>query len=231
MLVSAHYLGYILVVLGRICADLTSWSTYGNGVDTVAERTESVCIFEAVPKNEHRESTVLQGLIEMTDRSAHVVDAVNMPRAAFVTEVGARKDRYLHFCSHGSASGLYVGSRSTLVGPEHFPEGSGAADRFMTVSACGEPGIDVWERFHAKLGLAAIVAPMGTVYFPEAAVFYSAFYAALFGMRNPSKRSRDESLVRFIDAFQRARCAYLGLGGFGAFRLLYWLHDGRHEVL
>lgn len=185
-----------------------------------------------------QESTVILELLRMVGFEANPFKVNGTtPREEFIGWVLDGDERYIHVTAHGSGEGFSIhGDRHVPVTAKHFGDAASSRNRplngrFMTVSACGEPTSKFWVDLHEATGLEAVVAPMGKVAFDEAAVFYTSFYFAL--LRLPStrrKEGKDQRLFDFIDTFQRAKVAYLGLGGCGTFRLIFWWEGEMKEI-
>ncbi len=163
-------------------------------------------------------------------------------RDIFIESLLSGNERYIHVSAHGDYDGLYIhGNKQTHVGIKHLEDYVSNSDsiknkplkgRFLTVSACGDPSLKFWQKFHEYTDVCAIVVPMGEVGFAESAIFYTSFYFAL--LRHPEsnkKQVTSQRLINFVDTFQRTKGAYLSIGGYGGYRLCFWSNGDFKEII
>jgi hypothetical protein len=196
-------------------------------------------MIETVPSGEGQEVEILHQFVrDMLEYPVEKLPRVTgrTRKADFVELLVGGPELHRHVSSHGNGQGLYLhGRRGTVVRAEDLQrgcQGKPLKGRFLTVSACGEPTVDYWNSLHECSGVEAIIAPMAAVSFSDSALFYMAFYFALFRLPDArDKKETPERLSDFIDTFQRVKSSFLGLGGRGAFRLLFWSSGTLREIV
>jgi hypothetical protein len=184
---------------------------------------------------------VLRDLIKMVGFTVNpILMTGKTTRDSFIKKLIYGNERYVHVSAHGDSDGFYIhGHRRIHVGIDHISQEIGGEseqnplkDRFLTVSACGDPSLKFWKEFHRFTGVCAIVAPMGEVGFDESAMFYASFYFALLRYPGSDKSQKThQRLTSFIDTFQRTKGAYLALGGNGGYRLCFWWGGDFKEIM
>lgn len=192
----------------------------------------SVTIIEGISKEtkEGREGKILDEyfnkMIEFKSKcETHQCET----KSDFVKALKESNSRFLHISSHGNKEGLEIGQK-------HFIKAADLKEcklrnRFLTISACGHISTKFVQQLHSKTKITAVILPMAKVAFAESMLFTSIFYFSLARAPRLSQISEvDDSgetttssrLAQYIDAFQRAKMSYLGIGGNGAHRLFYW---------
>ncbi|MCB9525348.1 MAG: hypothetical protein H6702_18510 [Myxococcales bacterium] len=201
--------------------------------------TPGLRLIETIPdsSDEAKESQMLAGFVgRMLAYPTTVFDEVRISRAKFLAAVLDGPERFRHIAAHGDENGFYIGARRTHVGVEHFAAACSTGpllqNRFLTVSACSKPTTSLWEALHEVTGVEGIVAPMGSVWFCDAALFFTSLYYSLALLPSIRRRVKtEERLIDFIDCFQRAKASSLALGVRGAFRLICWENGTRHIIV
>ncbi|TSK08499.1 MAG: hypothetical protein FPO08_04095 [Geobacter sp.] len=203
----------------------------------------SVTLIDAIlAKEEGQESNILPEFIKMIGFEANAkVLSGNSSKQDFMEALLNGDSRFLHLSCHGDKDGFYFnGQRGTHVGIRDLEnhirlkiqKPSPLRGRFLTVSACGDPKVEFWENLHEITGISCVIAPMGKVDFDESSFFYTSFYFALLRHRySCNRRDTSERIIDYVDTFQKAKSAYLALGGYGAFRLCFWWDGMMKEII
>lgn len=207
-----------------------------------------VSVIEAISHDDNgRDAPILTELLKMAGWkfSKHEIKGKTQEqqKEAFMKKLTQGKERFIHISAHGEGGCLAVGSSCVTILKKdivdycnkHFDDKKPLTGRFVTLSACGEISGRFPVELHAASGATAIVSPLIEVGFAESAVFMVLFYFSLAKypkLSSLSSPTEDDSQTRtsrrvahYIDSFQRAKLAYLGIGGTGAFRLDYWWKD------
>ena len=162
----------------------------------------------------------------------------------FLRKFLERNDRFIHISAHGIDDGLSLEDTNeteiTIDDIEAHTKKTTKRKRilehkFVTLSVCGQISNGFTVRLHEITSVTAVVSPLSPVSFSESALFSVLFYFSLSQSPKLSNRSvpkTDESDIRttgriaqYIDAYQRTKISYLGIGGAGAHRLDYWWED------
>ena len=153
----------------------------------------------------------------------------------FLSALLNSKHRFLHISAHGDRTGFllqdkneteitaadiqdYCGkhvSRTRPYTPLH--------KKFVTISSCGHVSAEFVMKLHESTGVTAVISALAPIGFSDSALFSSLFYFSLFSYlytKQPKKLS--ERVALYVDAYQRTKLAYLGIGGSGSHRLDYW---------
>ena len=145
--------------------------------------------------------------------------------------------RYIHISAHGDGDSLDIG-RGEITAKKIQKNPGSLKDQLITISACSRLSGRLVGAFLNK-GASAVISPSAEIDFDESSIFTAIFYFALSKCPNLSDNSRKggddstrtpERLAQFIDTFQRAKQAYLGLGGAGAHCLEYSF-EGEHRYI
>ena len=151
-------------------------------------------------------------------------------KSDFMKALKKSDSRFLHISAHGNREGFVIGREEIFVKAADL-KGCKLKDRFLTISACSHISAKFVRQLHSKTKITAVISPMANVAFAESALFTSILYFSLARAPRLSQLSEvddsDETttssrLAQYIDAFQRAKISYLGIGGGGAHRLFYW---------
>jgi len=207
----------------------------------------SVRLIETISPKEGQDAIVLSELLKMAGwaSSRHEITGKTKKQQKewFLNKLLLGKDRFIHISAHGSADGgLIVGDKSVEVSGKDIAEYCKAKTsdskplkgRFVTLSACGEISGRLPLDLNEAAGVTGVISPLVEVGFAETAVFMVLFYFALakypklsdFSSSSDKAQTRtSRRIAHYIDSFQKAKLAYLGIGGTGAFRLNYWWED------
>ena len=201
----------------------------------------SVTIIEGIPKGtkEGREIRILDEFFnKMIEFKSKCKLRQCETKSDFVKALRESDSRFLHISAHSNGERLVIGRKEIFVEAADLKVCK-LKNRFLTISACGHISTKFVQQLHSETKVTAVILPMATVGFAESALFTSIFYFTLARARGLSQLSEvadsDETdtsfrLAQYIDAFQRAKIAYLGTGGNGAHRLFYWYERNLNTV-
>ena len=198
-----------------------------------------VRLIEAISKKDVGQEAVISSEIMKMAGMKSEVKEVDGPdaRKAFFRALFKGKPRYIHISAHGDGDSLTVGKEKITAADIQKHEGS-LEHQLITISACSKLSGHLVGAFFEKEA-AAVISPTAEIDFDEAALFSALFYFALSKCPKLSDNSRrggrdstftSARVSQFIDTFQRAKQAYLGLGGAGAHYLEYSFGSERRYV-
>ena len=213
----------------------------------------SIRIIEGIsPKCNGQDSKLLGEFLTMAEWDYAVSKTYRKSksnRRLFLNALLKTPDRFIHISGHGGENGLHLEdpNETTItikdVGRYITKNKLGKRpleDRFITLSACGHVSGRFVKNLHNVTKVTAIVSPLAPLTFSESALFSAMFYFSLGQAPKLSAHSRrrlDSSemrtagrLAQYIDAYQKTKISYLGLGGTGAHRLDYWW-ENEHVIL
>ena len=205
-----------------------------------------VTIVEGLPRTQGQEIRMLEDLLVMADFQCEPKRCYT--RSLFLRTLFETKHRFLHISAHGDGEELEIGGKRTqIVTCEHmqaYLKCNGLRkplrSHLVTLSSCADISNVFVGDFHKVTGVTAVLSPMSTIDFADSAMFSMLFYYSLAFSPSLSRLSREKiddqeinttgRISQFIDSFQRAKIAYLGVGGRGAHRLFYWHGDEQGMV-
>lgn len=155
--------------------------------------TPTVCIVESLGFLEeatHREGEIISRTLRLSLKESRytylrTVDELR----AFAIEFGDSNHRYLHISCHGSGDAF-----STTTGPISATELAGllaphVRKRRVFVSSCLAADSEFATTLLLSSECLSVLAPVGTIRFDDAAIFWSAFYHLVF-KENPDAMTR-----------------------------------------
>ena len=166
-------------------------------------------------------------------REAYSHGSPKKNKAAFLKALLRSRSRFIHVSAHGSGSDLTVdqeGEHEAAINLDDIKNylqkrklRAPLDGRFITISACGDIAPSFALGLHQHAGATAVVTPLASLDFDESALFAMMFYFTLLAPPGRKKKhNAGEHLSQYIDSFNRAKTAYLSVGGSGAHRLDYW---------
>ena len=196
---------------------------------------EGVRIIDAITKSDvGREIETLPMILQMCGVECETFDLHGgVSKADFVGSFGNCEQRFVHVSSHGRKDDFVIkGKKKTLVQPNDFAPIKGSMkNKFLTVLACGTPYLGFLNSLRAVLLFDAFIAQMNLVDFADSALSFLMFYYQINKYEYLKKKSqRDQRMVDFIDAFQKAKMAFFMIGAKGGFRLCYWRDKNTEPV-
>lgn len=171
------------------------------------------------------------------------------PKQDFLRFLLKSESQFLHISAHGGETELQLEDpKDTKIGIadiKSYCQRKGMTrhplkERFVTLSACGHISNAFVQELNKVTAVTAVISPLTPVHFSESALFSTLFYFALAQFPKLSSLSIDQTddtetttegrIAQYIDSFQKAKLAYLTVGGTGAHRLDYWW-SGAHYSL
>ena len=198
-----------------------------------------VRLIEAISKNDAGQEAVVNSEIMKMAGMEYEVKEINGPDApeAFLRALFTGMPRYIHISAHGDGDSLDIGQGEITAADIQEHQGS-LKHQLITISACSRLSGCLVGAFLEK-GASAVLSPTAEIDFDEAALFTALFYFGLSKCPKLSDNSRrgepastltSARISQFIDTFQRAKQAYLGLGGTGAHCLEYSFGSERRYI-
>lgn len=188
--------------------------------------------------SEGQDARMLGEFLKMSGWETHVYKAYKVKKdhkQRFFHEFLNSSYRFLHISAHGDRTGFSLqddkkteitaadiqlfcrklDSRTKLYTPLH--------KKFVTISSCGHVSADFVMKLHKSTSVTAVISALAPVGFSDSALFSSLFYFSLFNaLQSEKPKKLSERMAVYVDAYQRTKFAYLGIGGTGAHRLDYW---------
>ena len=198
---------------------------------------KGVLIIETVlNKDIGQELPILKELLKMLEvlrEEPFYVDGQTQKKK-FLEKLFKNDYRFIHISAHGGKGKLLIhGERETPITSEDikrflekFKIKNPLKNKFLTISACGEISASFIKMLHEITKVTAVIYPLTSVSFSDAALFMIMFYYSLF--KHPAMKERlqtPDRIAHFIDGFQKAKYSFLQLGGVGCFRLDYWWNN------
>jgi hypothetical protein len=185
--------------------------------------TPTVCIVESLEflqEDSHREGEIIARTLRLSGKRTHytylrTVDELKV----FAKEFGESKHRYLHLSCHGNQSGFYTTTgkiSATDLAELLVPH---VAKRRVFLSACLAAKSSFAKTLLENSGCWSVVAPVGTIYFDDAAIFWTSFYHLMF-------KSNPDTMKRVDIEATVEKCAVM-VGE--KFRFFYRNNDEVHE--
>jgi len=184
--------------------------------------TPTLCIVESLgflEEDTHREGEIISRTLRLSGKTTHYSYLRSCEELkAFVKEFGDSKHRYLHIACHGNPASFFTTTGNisavtfaNLLAPH-------ACKRRIFLSSCQAARSNFARKLlERQPGCYSILAPVGNIYFDDAAIFWTAFYHLIFKENYDSmNRSTIESTVE--------QCAKLVEQ---KFRLFYNDHQGK----
>jgi hypothetical protein len=175
----------------------------------------TVCIVESLnflEEQTHREGEIISRTLQLSRKpTAYVYIRTVDELRAVAEEFGASDHRYLHLSFHGLVDkkkmvglALSVGEISNedlvdLLGPH-------LAGRRLFLSSCLAARSDLATTLLERSDCRSVLAPMSSIRFDDAAVFWTAFYHLMFkGQPNSMSNTRIEEKVRICASLVNER--------------------------
>ena len=190
--------------------------------------------------------------LRMAQWKCHIRDLTDnsvSPKEDFLRFLLKSQSRFIHISAHGGEDGISLEDRKKTTIDIDDIKGfcqkkrrvrDPLKHRFLTLSACGNISNNFVVQLNKVTSVTAVISPLTPVHFSESALFSTLFYFSLARFPDLSLLSVDQTddtetktegrIAQYIDSFQKAKIAYLTVGGTGAHRLDYWW-DNEHYSL
>ena len=205
----------------------------------------SLCIIEGIRSgNRGQDARMIGEFLKMAQWKCRIRDlTVNSdnPKDDFLRILLKAKSRFLHISAHGGEARISLEDRKKtkidINDIKGFCRRKGMArdplkHRFVTLSACGHISNNFVIKLNKATSVTAVISPLTPINFSESALLSTLFYFSLARFPKLSLHSVDQTddtetktegrIAQYIDSFQKAKVAYLTVGGTGAHRLDYW---------
>lgn len=196
---------------------------------------------------------MLKEFLKMTDWSYEIRNvfrsSASKNKRKFMKNFLERNDRFIHISAHGIDNGLSLEDPNeteiTIDDIDAYAKKTTKRKqilehKFVTLSVCGQISNGFTVRLHDITSVTAVISPLAPVSFAESALFSVLFYFSLSQSPKLSNRSMPKTdasdirtpgrIAQYIDAYQRTKISYLGIGGTGAHRLDYWW-ENEHVIV
>ena len=202
---------------------------------------ESVRIIEGIrsgKKSEGQDAQMLGEFLRMAGMKPDICKVYKTKKNTkkrFLKKLLESDFRFLHVSAHGDRKGftLQDGDKTEVTAKDiqdHCTERASRTNpylplhkQFVTISSCGHVSAEFVIKLHESTNVTAVISALAPVGFSDSALFASLFYFSLFNsMQSANPKSLSERVALYVDAYQRTKIAYLGIGGTGAQRLDYW---------
>lgn len=188
--------------------------------------------------SEGQDARMLGEFLKMAGRQPNVCKVYKFrkdEKRQFLSALLNSKHRFLHISAHGDRTGFLLQDKNeteiTAADIQDYCRKHVSRTRpytplhkkFVTISSCGHVSAEFVMKLHESTGVTAVISALAPIGFSDSALFSSLFYFSLFSYlytKQPKKLS--ERVALYVDAYQRTKLAYLGIGGSGSHRLDYW---------
>lgn len=184
------------------------------------KKTPTVCIVESLrflEEDTHREGEIIAKTLRLSGKETHYSYLrTRQELEAYVKEFGASPHRYLHVSCHGNEGGF--GTTTGYLAAEEFARllAPHVDNRRVFLSACLAAESKFAKTLLLNSKCISVLAPVGTIQFDDAAIFWTAFYHLMF---KANFASMSGAAVRAT----AARCASLT----GETFRLFWKANGK----
>ena len=189
----------------------------------------TVCLVESLgflEEQTHKEGEIISRTLQLSGkRSAYAYIRTKQELKAVILEFGESKHRYLHLSchgvvdEHGKATGFHLTTGQISSDDLADILAPHVAGRRVFLSSCLAARSTFAGTLLRKSKCLSVLAPMNSINFDDAAVFWSAFYHLMFkGGQKSMSTARIEANVRICASPVKER-----------FRLFYRVDDGGVE--
>lgn len=159
----------------------------------------SVCIVESLEflqEDSHREGEIIARTLRLSEKKTHYTYLRSVDELkCFSVEFGASDYRYLHLSCHGNRDNFFT--TTGKISAVDFAEVliPHVNKRRVFLSACLAAKSDFARTLLENSDCWSVVAPVNTIYFDDAAIFWTAFYHLMFKSNPDSMRRSDIELT------------------------------------
>ena len=213
----------------------------------------SLRIIEGIrPGKRGQDARMIGEFLKMAEWKCQIKDLTansKDPKGEFLRSLLKTKSRFIHISAHGGEAEISLEDRKqTKINIDDITAFCGRKGvarkplkhRFLTLSACGHISNNFVIKLNKVTSVTAVISPLTPVHFSESALFSTLFYFSLARFPHLSLLSVDQTddtetttegrVAQYIDSFQKAKVAYLTVGGTGAHRLDYWWGDEHYSL-
>lgn len=213
----------------------------------------SLCIIEGIRSGDAGQDARMIGeffqVVQWKCQIRDLTENSDNPKNDFLRFLLKAKSRFIHISAHGGKTGISLGdhkkTKIDINDIKKFCRRKGVArdplkHRFVTLSACGHISNNFVVKLNEATSVTAVISPLTPIHFSESALFSTLFYFSLARFPKLSLHSVDQTddaetrtegrIAQYIDSFQKAKMAYLTIGGTGAHRLDYWWGDDHYSL-
>ena len=202
---------------------------------------ESVRIIEGIrsgKKSEGQDARMLGEFLKMAGMKPNICRVYKSKKNAkerFLKKLLDSEYRFIHISAHGGRKGFYLQDENktkvTVKDIQNYCNKRASRTKpylplhkqFVTISSCGHVSAEFVQKLHESTCVTAVISALAPVGFSDSALFSSLFYFSLLNVfQSAEPDSLSERVALYVDAYQRTKIAYLGIGGTGAQRLDYW---------
>jgi hypothetical protein len=153
----------------------------------------TVCIVESLgflEENTHKEGEIIARTLRLSNKQTHYSYVRSHDElVAFAKEFGSSGHRYLHISCHGNA-GFFFTTTGKIAAKDFARVLAPHVDkRRVFLSACLAAKSDFATELLTNSECWSVLAPVGEIYFDDAAIFWTAFYHLIF-KENPDSMNR-----------------------------------------
>jgi hypothetical protein len=179
----------------------------------------TICIVESLEflqEESHREGEIVARTLRLSEKpAAYAYVRTRAELEAFIKEFGESSHRYLHLSCHGSKTALYTTTDRVPAQELAAFMAPHVSKRRVFLSSCQGADSSFARTLLKQSDCWSVLAPVGSIRFDDAAIFWTAFYHIMF-KTNPDSMNRAD-IERVV-----TQCATLvGL----KFRLFYKVGD------